>query len=72
MRQRSGRPDGWTPAPTKSPFATADSEGPCGHQDTAGRRQGHDTDEWRVAVAAMTECDRAPYDDPATYADVHA
>jgi hypothetical protein len=24
-----------------------------------------------VAVAAMTECDRAPYGDPITYTDVH-
>lgn len=28
--------------------------------------------EWKDAVAALTEVERAPYDDPATYADVHS
>lgn len=30
-----------------------------------------DRTEWRAAVVALTEADRAPYDDPATYADIH-
>jgi hypothetical protein len=28
-------------------------------------------DEWRTAVAALTEQEQAPYDDPETYADIH-
>lgn len=30
------------------------------------------SDEWRAAVAELTESDRAPYDDPMTYADLMA
>lgn len=32
----------------------------------------HETIEHKLAVAALTESQRAPYDDPATYADTHA
>jgi len=31
----------------------------------------HEAGEWRRAVAAMTEVERAPYEEPQTYADVH-
>lgn len=30
------------------------------------------SDEWCAAVAELTESDRAPYDDPMTYADLLA
>ena len=30
------------------------------------------SDEWRAAVAELTESDRASYDDPMTYADLMA
>lgn len=30
-----------------------------------------DADESRAAVAALTEFEWAPYDDPETYADIH-
>jgi hypothetical protein len=33
-------------------------------------REPEDT-EWHLAVAAMSEVERAPYDDPETYADTH-
>ncbi|MEE3066533.1 MAG: hypothetical protein VYA67_21760 [Actinomycetota bacterium] len=32
----------------------------------------NELDEWRAAVADMTEMERAPYDDPQTYADTMA
>ncbi len=31
----------------------------------------HEATEHRLAVAALTEWERAPYDDPQTYADAH-
>ncbi|RFZ15058.1 hypothetical protein VIMS_02488 [Mycobacterium marinum] len=32
----------------------------------------HELTEWQRARTAMTECERAPFDDPETYADMMA
>jgi hypothetical protein len=63
-KRRGGRPDGWTPASkrSRSPETYAKSKPPRG--------QAHEADEWRRAVASMTEWERAPFDDPVVYADL--
>lgn len=39
------------------------------HQEPAARR---DADKWRPAVASLSEVDRARYDQPRVYADLHS
>lgn len=60
MTARKGRP--------VKGFRAAQSTQHHPNRSAPGR---HWPDEWSVAVAALTEAERAPYDDPATYADVH-
>lgn len=40
-------------------------------QLTAADRHAEHECDWRAAVAAMSEFDRAPYDEPHIYADLH-